>query len=396
MAGRHKVEYLGRVRGALKSLEEIGEPMSRVLRRIDEIQGNTGEEYQIGPLFSSRGSLPFIVALDHLTRPDGPMPRIRVKPITHVFSTENLLEVVTGYGKIGPANPARSIQKIIDRIYTDVANGLSRSVGEAGLGNSDVLTDWDEVNTGANLRERMGIYNQLQLPEGLEFCVVSFIGNDGNNLKRHNVDGFKRVLKASPEGHRYMDIKTRGEITWSDHETFFKNIGLVYPGIAAPEPDTIRNILRRSDLPFFYAQFFKHYGEGLAKEIGRKPEEVINGIVRVSDGMYGVFNAEEFILRTSLDAYVKALQDVETSPSRSFKTGMKPLTGNFEFDIDEGRAYRIKRNGKEQVVLRRRTDNEYHKQRIPYRTPFTLFTRTEKSPFDVIREDMSKYLHEGK
>ena len=38
LANGQKVEYLGKVRSALKSLEEIAEPMLRVLGRIDEIQ----------------------------------------------------------------------------------------------------------------------------------------------------------------------------------------------------------------------------------------------------------------------------------------------------------------------------------------------------------------------
>jgi hypothetical protein len=386
-----KFKYLGSFSSSLSSLDELASPMLKVMDQIEEDQQLTGKKFSLAAMFSSRGSLPFLHALKYLTGEGGIKSDIDLRIVPHVFSLENLLEIVSDFDKLTDYN---SYKPILDVFYGDIAEGLGKKVDRVCAGTNAVVSDWDEVNTGRNLLERIKINNQMGLDPLTAFYIISFIGSNAKNIDSNKSKLFRKFMKASPETYRYLDVKATDPISWSDDEEFFRRASLVYPGIAAPDAKFVRNIIPKQLLPLFYNRFFRNHCDFLANEIGEETSSV------GSDGiMYKIFNPRKktitqvsepsSIMLCSYNAYVKTLGEFGNL-NDGFKSHMDPFSGTLGVDTKNGIIYWQKTNGIDVPVLRRRHPSiPDHFE--PYRNPFVLLYDQNSAQYELLKTMMSGY-----
>jgi hypothetical protein len=381
--------YLGSFSSSLSSLDELASPILKVMDQIEEDQQLTGEKFSLAAMFSSRGSLPFLHALKFLTEEGEVKSDIDLRIIPHVFSLENLLEIVSDFDKLIDYN---MYKPILDLFYDDIAQRLSGKTTKVCSDTNAVISDWDEVNTGRNLMERIKIYNQMDLSL-LPFYVISFIGNNARNIDSNKGKVFRKFMKRSPESYHYVDVKASNAISWSDDEEFFRRASVIYPGIAAPDARFVKDLVPRKLLPKFYELFFKNHCDFLADEIGEEQTgEDSKGI------MYKILNPRKktitqvseasSIMLCSYNAYIKTLGDIGNL--NGLKGSIDPFSGSLAVDAKNGIIYWQKKNGIDVPILRRRHPSiPDHFE--PYRNPFVLLYDQNSAQYDLLKTMMSGY-----
>jgi hypothetical protein len=385
-----QVRYLGYHSGSLSSMEELAEPILTILRSIETKSDVIGKEYLLGFLFSSRGSFPFLKAIDYLHSSGAFQPPITFEIIPHIFSLENLFEIVSDFDSFKYS----AYSHILTPIYQEISDKITEKVNVVCCQNGKaIFTDWDEVNTGSNLVERMKIYNNLKIPEKISFHLASFIGASGDNLRTQHIRAFERRRKQSPSNYFFHDIKAKKLISWSDNESFFFDAGLEYPGIAVPPQETIRNILTRRGLTMFYHEFFRNHANQIATAIGNMSDIRYKLLPWPSQGVYSMLSEEEDILQRSYTAFILTMNKMDSEGV--IRKGYDPL-GRYEIDPDRGQVLRIKSRKKEYQVLLERKHPKTQPDWMPYRQPFVLFYDQEREDSKIINLMMSKYFDKFK
>jgi len=388
----HNSIKLRKIGSSLKSLEELAEQLVETMSYIEEKELLNDSPYFLLALFSSRGSYPFMAALEHIASQAEIKPHTDFVLLPHIFSLENLFEVVSDFDRLS----YDSYSHVVDLMYGDIAKQISERIidlNDAAGGVPLVVSDWDEVNTGNNRVERMKVYHKFKLPPEVPVYVLSFIGSGGRNLTGRNIKAFGRLTKKKPDNFTYMDFEASSPISWSDDEKFFGDVGFVYPGIAAPSVELVRNIIRKEALPEFYSLFFRNHCKHLAEFLGVH-EDIFYKLLPVeNDSTLPQINSEEVILSLSYLAYRESIETV--AQGNGIKMNSRPLDGRFEVDSDAGAVYKIKRSGFTQKILQRRVGG------IPedfesYRSPFVMFYDLNSRAAPLINSLIERYFRQIK
>lgn len=372
----NNIHQLGISQKNLESITETAEYLDSILNHIENNSGITnGDEYTLGFLFSSRGSFPFLEAMDFVSR--NLRSNLTLRAIPHIFSLENLVEIISNYDTVKYS----LYQPIISNIYDNIATEMTRKVKKNAKNTSNfVLSDWDEVCTGSNISERIKIYNRMKIPKKIPFNIISFISEGRRRLDSTNVKSFKRNFKKSPTNYSTYDILMKNPIEWSDDEVFYSKLGLEYPGIAVPDFKYLGHFIRKEALPIFYSSFLLQYGKELSKGASVLYELFRPFVESDSDHLFD----EENILISSYMAFENALSVVDRHKGIKDR---KLLKAEFEFDYDGGMLLE-KKSGRpilnRNMPENRLSEGDYSK----YRYPFTLVKKKATLENSFVLEKM--------
>lgn len=387
-----KFELLvGRFDGIEKSLVETSKNVLNVLTEIEKVshlRENTRSvlDYHSVFLFSSRGSIPFLRALEYIDR-NFLKNEMTFTSVPHIFSLESLLSIVSNED-----NLSYNVYKpTFDRFYQDISDKLKRKIlrfhriGDKRL----VVSDWDEVITGRNLSERIKVYRKMNLNENIPFNIVSFISNGKRNLDRKSVFQFKREFKKCPENYKTLDIILNSPISWSDNDEFYNALGLEYPPIMAPDTDFIYNTIKQRAHPEFYFTYFNNFNRLMASKCGFNGKNMTYRLIGMGSQYFPLFDNKE-ILDCSLEAFNIALRQVNNFDGIKDRSIL-----NKEYIVKDGNVFFLGYRGKSRelsgkkapVVLRGLNPHtlEY------YKNPFVLVYNPASSESKIINHCMDKY-----
>lgn len=368
---------LGIIDKNIESLSETAYFLNGILNNIQK--KHNYNFYDLGLLFSSRGSFPFLKALDYIS--EDLNKNFKLKLIPHIFSLENLLEIVSDYDEY--QYPV--YQPVISTIYNDIAEKMSdRITTVANMGSEKFfLSDWDEVCSGNNITERIKIYNRLKIGE-IPFDIISFISNDGKDLRSANIKSFKRNFKKSPENYSTFDVLMKNKITWSDDEDFYDELGLKYPGIAAPSFSYLSNFIPKKNMGEFYKSFFSNYSKNISGNGKSLEYELYTSLIN-SD--INQLISEENVMKSSYEAFIKSLKSLDEVGGLM---NSQLLKYKYDIDIDKGNVYCRDNN---RVILTRHIPEKRGKiaKIKTYRTPFTLVYDCNNSDSNFIMKLMMMY-----
>lgn len=358
---REQLRELASITRSLSSLEELADPIVEVFRRIEDGAPEIPKEHTLAMIMGSRGTYPFFLAASHISENNIlPSPK-NIKIIPHIFSVENLIEILSNDNL-----QYNAYADILDTLYTQIAEKLSRKINMITSQNGPtIIADWDEVNSGNNLVERLRIYNKMTTGKA-PFFITSFVGNQGRNLKKENIEAVRSLQQKSPDTHHHITVRADEDISWSDNEGFFEMTKILYPGIAAPSTVHVRNLIPKRHLSKFYTTFFRSHGESIGRIVGGHTHAQYK-LIPVNESTLATLQNEHSILERSLDAYLRAVE----STAEGKHNPADHLRGEFALDEESGTVIRIKPNGKTQILLARKdTTTPAHFPK--YRDPFTL------------------------
>lgn len=351
----------GYLRGGLDSLIESAVSFKGVL---DEIRTDVGKDHlDLVGLFSSRGSFPFLEALNYLEKNGEDNLRFRIIP--HIFSIENLAEIITNYQKYSREHHTLTLYGY----YNEIAKHMSKKIKNFCTPDSEtILTDWDEICTGRNIVQRSKIYSQLKFSPKVPFYLISFINKP--KLESPNVNRFKKNFRTSPKNFKTLDVLLDSDISWSDNEDFFSEIGLEYPNIAVPNSQYLYSLVKKEAILPFYTNFFHKFSEELAKEIGSDSTNLNYKLVQTLIGSNVANHSDiEVTLKCSHNAFMGTMNVLS---KKNMLKDKRVLDARYEFDIDKAQV--IRHGAKKQVLLHRNMTDHYEHAEYPfYRSPFTLF-----------------------
>jgi len=371
-----KTRFFGRIKSALRSLDELAVHIHDSIQVMGSESSTS--DLSVDMLFGSRGSFPFVRALSLLAK-EGMIRKVNAIP--HIFSFENLTEIVSGYDRLR----YETYVSVFGRFFDDISFDLNKKLRLHSEGS--VLTDWDEVNTGRNLSERIKLYNRLDVQT--PFVVTSFIGSGAKRLDQEAIRSIKRSMRKSPDSMRFFDFIAEEAISWSDDEGFFADIGLTYPCIAAPEIHPLRLAVTPKLLPEFYAQFFRNHSEAVASQFNVSDPFYNELVVLPKHCESSQLRNPELTLQLSLIAFIDGLKKIDEL--NGFTGRLNLLDSRYEIDVAQGSILMIRPNGKQTSLLRLRHPKAapYHPN---YRNPFTLFYDASSSAGPVLNQVISGYL----
>tara|TARA_Y100000310_G_C20663301_1_gene806014 strand:- start:751 stop:1914 length:1164 start_codon:yes stop_codon:yes gene_type:complete len=383
MRSNHRAELLGVVR-SLSSLEELGTPILRVL---DKVYGSRSETPQkLFVPFGSRGTFPIVKALEYVTSENGPRPDLQLRMIPHIFSLENLMEVVRDYD----LHP-HQIKEETERIYEDIALEMRRKIA-GSCESGSIVTDWDEVNSATNLVERVRLYNLMAFSDLVDFAVVSFIGDAGRNIGRSRKKQFVDLRDRGPQDYKYMNVMAVDPISWLDDEEFYARIGMGYPRIAAPTTNLVRMLFKGRDLGDFYLNFLRNYSRRVDRALGGDGDNLMYKVVKKGDATVDLDNPE-FVLNASLDAYIETIQLMALT-GRVKSVDYKPLDGRFKIDVEEGCVRKVGKRNDPIVLSMNGLQPDYPLGFQGYRHPFVLICDPKNESLRLIDNLMKTYFRE--
>ncbi|MCF7865986.1 hypothetical protein K9L67_05435 [Candidatus Woesearchaeota archaeon] len=327
-------------------------------------------------VFSSRGSLPFNKGI-HSAITNHFDSNLTYKFIPHIFSTENLLDILDAGGKLNRKSLGENIFEIF---YEDIAKKLSDKlthfIPKSGRAR---ITDWDEVITGNNLSHRIKIYNKLNFDENVPFHIISVLNKSGKTLLQRKKKEIGRNLKESKNNlfHRYVNFD--GEISWSDNDVFFDAVGMEYPGAMAPDSNFVQSSIKKELRPDFYFNYLNTYNRIISGMIGFEGKSLKYKLLRKSK--YDLKADEVMVYTASLHALNLTVNKFNISDNLNIDT--------MKIDYETEKIFWNK--GKKTVPVLNRFYYDGNKK-VEFLNPFVLIYDNKKKESSELNQIFEEYL----